>query len=148
MLAFRRVSEIIKFHEELDHALRNDPTIRDIHRLYDSLTVKAASLFQHQSIMIAVCVFLSNISETNRYIKIAYLAETFTYMIFCCIMLPMLNVSTYDSPPEDDGRRAYFARSVRRRVNLLTISLHATIVLTLVVICTLAIDLYFLALQR
>lgn len=142
MLAFRRISEVIKFHEELDQTLRSDPAVRDIHRLYDSLTVKAASLFQHQSIMIAVCTFLANISGTNHHIKVAYLAETFTYMILCFIMLPVLNVSTYDSPTAADERRAYFARSIRRRAISLTVSLHATTILTMIVICTLAFDLY------
>lgn len=142
MLAFRRISEIIKLHEELDHDLQNEPAIRDIHRLYDAVAVKASSLFQHLSIMIAVCTFLANISGTNRLIRIFYLTETFSYMLLCFIMLPILYVSTYDGSLIGCDRRVYFARSIRRRVALLAISLYSTITLTMIVICTLATDLY------
>jgi hypothetical protein len=143
MLAFRRISEIIKRHEELDHDLRNEPAIRDIHRLYDAVAVKASSLFQHLSIMIAVCTFLANISGTNRLIRMFYLAETFSYMVLCFVMLPILHISTYDGSLMRGDRKVYFARSIRRRVNLLAVSLYATITLTMIVICTLAADLYF-----
>lgn len=143
MLAFRPVSEIIRLHEDLDQALRDDPAIRDIHRLYDSLSGKIGSLFAHQSIMIAVCIFLANTSGTVSYIKFALLMETSTYIVLFLATLPALNVSLYDSPQDPGERRYYFARSIRRRVNYLTTSLHATSAVTMIVIVTLAVDLYF-----
>jgi magnesium-transporting ATPase (P-type) len=143
MLAFRSAAEIIRFHEELDQALQDDPAIRDIHRLYDSLGAKISSLFAHQSIMIAVCIFLANTSGTIGRIKFVFLFGTLAYIILCFMMLPALNISTYDSPPDFIERKYYFARSIRRRVNYLTVSLHATSAVTLVIITTLAVDLYF-----
>lgn len=143
MLAFRPISEIIRLHEELDLTLRDDPAIRDIHRLYDSISAKIASLFAHQSIMIAVCIFLANTPGTFSYIKFTFLMETFAYIMLCFITLPALNISTYDSPSDPIERKYYFARSIRRRVNYLTASLHATSAVTVIVIATLAVDLYF-----
>jgi hypothetical protein len=142
MLAFRPISEIIRLHEELDRELRSDPAVRDIHRLYDSLAAKLASLFQHQSIMIAVCTFLANLFGTNHYVKAAYLLETLSYMVLCLIMLPALYISAYDFPPDTSDRKVYFAKSIRRRANLLVVSLSATTCLTMLVIFTLSVDLY------
>lgn len=142
MFVLTTISSIIHFHEALDRDLRSDPAIRDIHRLYDSITVKNSSLLQHQSVMIAACTFLANIPGTERYIKFLFLAGTFAYMILCLATLPVLNVSTYDSPSVTSERRIYFARSIRRRVNVLTLNLRATTILTMIVIATLAVDLY------
>lgn len=154
-------------HKIVDKMLHDDPSIRDIHRLYVLLDQKSAALFGHVSIMIASCTFLSSIYTLKEQplSHLIFLISTLLYLLIALRLLPVINFNMYgfssDILPDPNGlftegvadniydevndakyrdARAYFARAAWKRGKAHKSALFWTQVLTVAVIAGLGLD--------
>lgn len=140
MLKDWRPEKVAERHKYMDKAIRSDPVIRDIHRMYQLLDQKSAALFGHVSLMIAACTLMAGSPTDGHPLqKAIFLGSTLLYVVIALMLIRVLNLSMYDDKlplpdravfelAEPDNAyglendqtyaatRLYFARSVHKRV--------------------------------
>jgi hypothetical protein len=136
---------IAERHTQMDELVRNDSTIRDVHRLYQVFDSKSAALAQHVSIMIAACTLLASLAGTSPHGRLLYLILTALYLCITLMVLKILDFNMYnikDSDLADQvAARAYFATAAEARGRAYRWALSLTAVLTVLAIALIMSDI-------